>query len=85
MRNGDRLFDAVMQDQPVTLPVSVDYGIDGWGGTDPVKIYHAYQWAVRIMGVTAEQLNKAVGDGKKLSELIGQTVKTAWDDMGSEE
>jgi hypothetical protein len=79
VRNGDCLYEAVMQNQPVRMAAAADYGLDGFGGTDPRKIYAAYQFAVRHLGVTAEQLNKACGDSKRLSELIGIEVKTVWD------
>lgn len=80
------LFEACALDSmPERSPAAlVDFGLDGWGGTNPGKIYTAYVKAVRS-GVTLEQLAEAVGNGPKLSLLIGVTVKTVWDEIENDD
>jgi hypothetical protein len=79
------LYEACALDvMPNSSAALVDFGLDGWGGTNPDKIYAAYNKAVRSGGVTLEQLNEALGDGPKLSKLIGVTVKTVWDELGED-
>lgn len=76
------LFEACALDvMPGGSAVLVDFGLDGWGGTNPHKIYEAYNKAIRSGSITIEQLNTALGDGPKLSKLIGVTVKTVWDEL----
>ena len=79
-RTADRLVDALVLDMwPEGAAVYVDYGIDE-------SNYAAYQRAVKVGGVTANQLHAACGSGKKLSALIGHPVKLMvdWDDMSPE-
>jgi len=76
-RTADRLVDALVLDLwPEGPAVYVDYGLSEAN-------YSAYQKAVKLNGVTANQLHAACGSGKKLSALIGQPIKLAidWDDM----
>ncbi len=79
------LFDSCALDLTVDSNAArADFGIDGWGGTDPEMVYAAYNRAVRSGAVSLQQLSDALGDGPKLSALIGTTVKTVWDEMGDE-
>ena len=75
------LHDALILDTWPSTATLVDFGLDGWGGTNPQTLYAAFQRAVKHNGVTIEQLDAALGDGPKLSELVGATVKTVWDEM----
>ena len=75
------LFDALVLDTWPSNAALVDFGLDGWGGTDAQAVYRAYQTAVKHRGVTVEQLDSALGDGKRLTALVGTTVKTVWDEM----
>ena len=81
----ETLFNACMLDyHQVSSAALVDFGLDGWRGTDPDEIFMAYSKAIRAGKVTIDQLDAALGDGKKLSALIGATVRTVWDDIGEE-
>ena len=74
------LFQACALDMPVSPAGACDFGIDGWGGTDPNAVYAAYQSAIKGEKISIEQLDKALGDGPALTELIGVAVKTVWDE-----
>lgn len=78
------LFESCLMDMLPSTAALVDFGVDGWGGTNPDSVYQAYQVAIKSGKVTIEALDAALGDGAKLSALIGTTVRTVWDDMGEE-
>jgi hypothetical protein len=72
-RTADRLFDACLLDiYPEGSAVYVDFSLDE-------RTYPHYQRAIKTGKVTADQLHKAAGDGKKLTALIGCQVKTMFD------
>lgn len=81
----ETLFNACLMDyHQVSSAALVDFGLDGWRGTDPDEIFTAYSKAIRAGKLTIDQLDSALGNGKKLSELIGTTVRTVWDHMEEE-
>lgn len=72
-RTADRLVEALVLDMwPQGPAVYVDYGLDEGN-------YRAFQIAVKLKGVTADQLHAACGSSKKLSALIGHPVKLSID------
>jgi hypothetical protein len=82
------LFDCLVLDVWPRASAICDFGIDS------SIHYGALQHAVKHDGVTAEELDSALGDGKKLTELVRKhvgnpygnpTFKTAYDDMDEEE
>ena len=94
------LVESCMSNVFPSLAAMVDYGMDGKYGTDPVAIFGCYQLAVKHDRVTAEQLHKAMIDGK-LTELLDRCptvrrspyytivkkaggIKTKWDDSETE-
>lgn len=63
------LVEACLRDAFPSLATMVDYGLDGKDGTDPIAVFGCYQLAVKHDRVTADQLYKAMIDGK-LTELL---------------
>lgn len=88
---AQKTFDAIMLDsQPEGMAPYVDYGLDGWDGTDPEKVYQCYHYGIRNGHITLEAFNEALGDGPKLTALVngmpgnphpGIVIKTAYDEM----
>jgi hypothetical protein len=74
-------YSALMQDIQPTPAARVDFGLDGYGNTNPQEIYQAYQQAIRSGRVTREQLQEALGNGPALTELIGTQIHTVWDSL----
>lgn len=81
-RTCDILFESCIMDEfPDSYAVMVDFGMDIAVCKDPAKIYEHYHKAIRTGAVTAEDLQKACGNGPKLSALIGTKVVTIYDFM----
>ena len=74
-------YSALMLDIQPTPAARVDFGLDGYGNTNPQEIYQAYQQAIRSGRVTREQLQAALGNGPALTELIGTPIHTVWDSL----
>lgn len=77
------LFDSLCLDVWPRNAAIVDFGLDS------TEHYGALQHAVKHDGVTAQQLDDALGDGPKLTALIeednpyyGVAFQTAWDLLG---
>jgi hypothetical protein len=73
------LMESAYLDIWPTLAACVDFGISNQ------EIYNAYYKKIRREEVTAEQLDEALGNGPKLTALIGITITTAYDGMEEEE
>jgi hypothetical protein len=63
-RTADSLFKAIMMDVFPSLAVCVDYGITSQ------QVYEAYCCLIKKGNVSADDLHKIVGDGKKLTEVL---------------
>lgn len=69
-RTADSLVSAIILDiWPNSPGAMVDFGLDGYNGVDPQRRYSALHYAVRVNGVTADQLHNAAMNGS-LTELI---------------
>ncbi len=89
-----QLIEAVMRDEWPGYACQVDFGLDGWAGTDYQRCYEALYYPIRKREITAEQLDAAMGNGPRLTELARSCLhnphkeiefKTAYDDMTEEE
>ncbi len=73
----------------------IDFGINP---NDPNPQYGALQFAVRHEACTKEELDKALGNGEALTEIVNRpsgingkpnpyacTIKTLWDDIPEDE
>lgn len=86
VRSGTRqLISALMMDEWPSVAVCVDFGIR------TAEHLGALQHAVRADGVTAEELDAALGNGPAIQGLIGFTnpyrsavFETAWDHLPEE-
>jgi hypothetical protein len=68
-RTADRLVEGLILDMwPQGPAVYVDYGLNE-------ENYRAFQIAVKLEGVTANQLHAACGSSAKLSALIKHPIK----------
>lgn len=81
------LVDCIALDRMPGMACQVDFGIDG-----SQDKFGALQWAWRHEHTTTEELDRALGDGPQLTEIVNRggnpyacTIKTAWDAMGPEE
>jgi len=75
------LFDALVTDTWPSTAAVVDFGLDGWNGTDPKVIYAAFKKAFAEGKISPESLDNVLGDGPKLTELLGTKVMTVWDEL----
>lgn len=83
------LLECAALDEVPGLACRVDFGIMPPG---EVEKFGAYQWAIRHEMVTPQELNEALGDGAKLTEIVnrganpygGQTITTSWDGLKEE-
>lgn len=75
------LYNSINNDTWPRAAAKADYGLDGCNGTNPQQIYTAYQKAIRTGKATLEQLQAALGDGPALTQLIGTTIHTVWDQI----
>jgi hypothetical protein len=71
---------------PSTAAELVDFGLDG---DDPMGLYAAYQRAAKTGRATEQDFVMAVGEGKKLTEIVqrvdsGRSVRTSWDQLEQE-
>lgn len=62
------LFEAIFLDLPVTPAVSADFGIYSQ------QQYEAYYYAIRRNDITADQFDKALGDGPALTTLLRNAI-----------
>ena len=76
VRTADSLLQSILTDSWPSDAVCADYGIFG---TNEHKIYDAYKKAFYTEKITTDLIHKSCGNGKKLSQLIGIKIKTAWD------
>jgi hypothetical protein len=73
------LFDSLMLDVWPRPAAILDFGIDSQ------EHYAALQRSVKRNGVTAAQLDWALGNGDRLTKLTGIKFSTPYDDMGQED
>lgn len=79
------LYEALMLDTGIGAAALVDFGIEYAGSEQHVVL----QRAVRA-GATAEELDKALGNGEKIAKLVKDYTeietefRTAWDDIREE-
>ena len=85
-----RLIEAISMDWIPDYATCCDFGIES---DDPNPQFGALQWAFRNECVTAEELDDALGNGHKLTEIVSRTnntgqvnpykckVRTFWDDF----
>lgn len=79
----DDLINAALLDVWPKVPTIVDFGIDS------DRHLGALQYAIKYGEVTAQELDAAMGDGAKLTEIIQRgdnpyrdvTFRTSWDEM----
>lgn len=81
MSTADSLYQALMLDSQPSPAATVDFGLDGWGGTNPQEVYVAYKRAITSGKVSKDDLLNALGDGEALTELIGVKICTVWDEL----
>lgn len=79
-----RFFDSLMLDQPVSLAILTDFGLDR--NPDRNALYAAYQRAIRKGVVTLQELSDALGCGHALTELVRRvdatlSVRTIYDEI----
>lgn len=74
LRVADGFVTALLYDDTPTMAASVDFGLD----KNP-RLYKVYQRKVRSGDISADDLHRAVGNGKKLTDLLGVEVITFWD------
>ena len=86
-----RLIDGIMRDMIPNTATCIDFGIDN---SDPTRIFGAYQWGLKHQTFTEEELDRALGNGPALTELVNRgdnpygkdlTIQTIWDDMPEED
>lgn len=87
-----KLIDCILDDEfPSGLAIYVDFGIPT---NDPSQVFGAYQWGYKREIFSAEELDNALGDGEKLTELVnrennpygkGLIIKTIYDGLIEEE
>lgn len=76
-RTADSLVDALLLDIWPHAGAITDYGLNQ-------QNYKAYQQAVRHGKINANQLHAIVGDGPRLSKVIGVPITTLWDAIPEE-
>lgn len=62
-----QLFDCLILDTWPGIACVTDFGI----GNDSKK-YRAFQWVIKNGLVTMEELDQALGDGPKLTEIVSR-------------
>ena len=55
--SGALLVESCKNDHLPNIATMTSFGLDGWGGTNPIAIFGCYRTAVNRDGVTAEQLD----------------------------
>jgi hypothetical protein len=87
--NTKDLLDCIALDIMPGLATCVDFGIDLG---DVQRKYGALQWAVRHGMVDEIELDQAMGDGEKLTEIVNRgenpykvVIKTAWDNLNDDD
>ena len=51
------LINACKAQQFPSMSIMCRFGIDGWGGTNPIDIYECYRTAVTVGGVTSDDID----------------------------
>jgi len=88
------LIDGLALDILPRFSTQVDFGIQP--NEDPTEVFGALQWAWRNRTATEEEIDEALGNGPRLTELVNRpredhrnnpyacNIKTAWDDVPTE-
>ena len=63
---AEQLVEAVKNNYLPVLEIMCKYGLDGYGGIDPLDVFKCYKIAIVDGGVTAEDINAS----NNISELI---------------
>jgi len=77
------LYDNLTMDVMPSIAQMVDFGIDL--AEDHEGLIRAYQRGIRDGSITIELLSEALGNGAKLTALLGIEVNTIWDDLPEDE
>jgi hypothetical protein len=77
------LYENLTMDTTPSIAQMVDFGIDI--AEDREALMRAYQRGIKDGSITVEMLSEALGNGDKLTELLGMEVNTIWDDLEEEE
>lgn len=91
----EKLYHAIMLDSwPDGMATLVEFGLDGWKGTNRQHCYEALYYPIRNGEISIEQLDGALGSGTKLTNLVSNCPSnphkniifhTAYDDMTKED
>lgn len=83
-RTADSLVKSIFMDVFPSIAVCVDYGISSQ------TVYEAYYYPIKKGSLSADDLHKMAGDGKKLTEFLKNckdnphkeiVIKTIYDEM----
>ena len=76
--SGALLVESCKNNHFPNIATMTSFGLDGWGGTNPVAIFGCYRTAVNNDGVTADQLDYHRQRGT-LNQFILETLSNVKD------
>lgn len=78
-KTATAFFEALMMDTELSRAVELDFGIIDDKFIMHRDLHFLYQMKVRTGEITEDDLSECVGDGPRLSNLLGTEVRTMYD------
>lgn len=76
--SGATLVESCKNNQLPNIATMTSFGLDGWGGTNPIAVFGCYRAAVMKDGISSEQLDHHKQNGT-LNEFILETLSNVKD------